>query len=74
MRVSIGLYFKGSGFIGIGVMPYVSVGYDWFDVCVMALPSMGKGVEDPNSRDPQDNRSASSSVVAVFLKFRIWTF
>lgn len=76
-HVTFGLnggYFKGSDFHGFGIMPVLSVGYDWLDVCVTGSPPGTGGSKNTGSRDPQDNYGAASGFIGVFLKIRVVTF
>jgi hypothetical protein len=54
-------YVDGSGLHGAGIIPFVSVGYDRFDLCVTG---------DPFSKDSEDK----SKFVACFLKIRVLDF
>jgi hypothetical protein len=62
-------YFEGSGNTGIGYIPVVTVGYDWFNVGITG---------DPFSRsetvDVGDKRVAYTKMVAVFLNLKVLTF
>lgn len=72
-----GGYFKGSDFHGVGIMPVVSVGYDWLDLCVTGCPpGIGGANNNKNtgSRDPQENHGAASGFIGLFLKIRLVTF
>ena len=63
-HTSVGVFIgflHGSGSNGFGAMPVVSIGYDWFDVCITGSPKE-KGHQD------------SSTMIAAFLKFRLFTF
>jgi len=66
VSITAGL-FHGSGFQGLGIVPVMSIGYDWLDVCVTGEP--------PGQRESDsDPKTATSAMVAVFLKTRVLTF
>jgi len=59
-------YLNGSDNKGAAIVPVVSVGYDWLDLCITA---------DPFEKDATyaDGR-VTSKMVAVFVKMRLFTF
>ncbi len=59
-----GGYLNGSGSKGQGIVPFASIGYDWFDVGITGDP-FGTGGE---------NDAETSKMIAVFLKLRALTF
>lgn len=67
-------YLHDSSFHGFGVMPVVSVGYDWLDLCVTGSPRGWSSNTNSGSRDPQENKGAPSGFIGVFLKIRVATF
>jgi len=70
-----GGYLNGSNVNGFVIMPVMSLGYDWIDICVTGQPNKSSG-NNSGSSDPRDNRNEQSStgVYAGFIKFRIATF
>ena len=66
-------YYNGSGFAGVGMIPVVSIGYNWVDLCFTGSPPES-GHKHNNSDDPKQNRETESGMVAAFLKIRLCTF
>jgi len=62
-------YFNGSGNNGLGYIPVVTVGYDWFNVGITGDP-----FSKSETVDVGDKRVAYTKMVAVFLNFRVLTF
>lgn len=72
-HASIGInggYFDGSGFRGIGFIPFGSVGYKRFDICVTCSPNTN-GPQNSKSSAPEDNRATRTGLVGVFIKYTI---
>jgi hypothetical protein len=68
-----GGYFMGSDMHGIGIMPIVSVGYDWIDLCMTGYPGPSTS-KNTGSSDPRYNHGAPSGFIGLFLKMRLVTF
>lgn len=64
---------NGSGNHGFIFIPYVSVGWKWIDLCVIAdYAKDNNGV--PNSDGSINKENCSTSMVGVFLRFRLLSF
>lgn len=73
LSISTG-YFEGSDNQGTPIIPVLSVGYDWIDLCVTGSP-VGSG--QPAQQKPDGSyypKTVSSKMIAGFLKFRVLTF
>lgn len=65
--------WNGSGHQGIvPVLPIISVGYDWFDICCTG--SYSKDVTPEKNQSGQYVSPVLTSAIGIFLKIRVLTF
>lgn len=66
---AVGMY-NGSGNKGIAVVPCVSIGWKWIDLCAIGTYDKdNNGV--PNQDGSVNKNNCASSMIGVFLKFRV---
>ncbi len=63
-------YLDGSGLEGQGIIPFITVGYDWFDIGITGNPFTRGEIVTKNG----EKEITETKVIAAFLKFRLLDF